>query len=319
VRRRAGALLLAVLLLLGSAPALAQARFSFAVVGDTPYLPFEEAAFATTLAALAAQRLAFVVHVGDIKMGAAPCDDALFAGRRALFDASAHPFVLVPGDNEWTDCYASGADPIERLGALRQAFHAGGESLGQRRMALARQSDDPRFAEYREHVRWIHDGILFVALNVPGSNNNLGRTAAMDAEHGRRMAAVFAWLDASIELAGHRGLSGIAIFLHADPGFGGTVRRRRGAPDGYAELRRALRAHAEAFPHPILLAHGDGHRFRLDHPLAGASGERLARFTRLEVPGSPMAAPVIVEVDPARPEVFRVRPPGGQEPFPGNP
>ena len=318
MRRRAAALALAALLL-GSAPALAQGRFSFAVVGDTPYLPLEEVAFAASLATLDAQPLAFVVHVGDIKAGATPCDDALFAERRALFDASAHPFVLVPGDNEWTDCYASGFDPIERLGALRQTFHAGGASLGQRRMALSRQSVDPRFAAYREHVRWTHGTLLFVALNVPGSNNNLGRTAAMDAEHRRRMAAVFEWLDASIALATRDGLAGVVMFLHADPGFGGTAQRRRGAPDGYAELRGALQAHAQSFARPILLVHGDGHRFRLDHPLADAGGERLARFTRLEVPGAPAAAPVVVDVDASAPEVFRVRPLAGQEPFPGNP
>lgn len=298
----------------------AQDRFSFALVGDTPYLPFEEQAFASMLATLDAERLAFVVHVGDIKAAGTHCDDALFMERKRLFDASRHPFVFIPGDNEWTDCHASGSDPIERLAALRRVFHAGDESLGERRIPLTRQSRDPRFADYRENVRWSYGGILFIALNVPGSNNNLGRTAEMDAEHRRRMAAVFAWLEDSMQLAERRRVAGVVILFHADPGFDGNAQRPRDAPDGFTGLRNALRTHARRFGRPMLLGHGDGHVFRNDHPLRDpASGLPLASFTRVEVPGFPAAEPVIVDVDPTSPAVFFVRPPESQDPFPSNP
>ena len=33
------------------------------------------------------------------------CDDATFEDRLRRFQASAHPFVFIPGDNEWTDCH----------------------------------------------------------------------------------------------------------------------------------------------------------------------------------------------------------------------
>lgn len=298
----------------------AQNRFSFALVGDTPYLPFEEQAFASMLATLDAAQLAFVVHVGDIKAARTRCDDALFMERKRLFDASRHPLVFIPGDNEWTDCHASGTDPIERLAALRRIFYAGDESLGQRRIALTRQASESRYAEYRENVRWIYSEILFIALNVPGSNNNLGRTAEMDAEHRRRMAAVFAWLDESMQLAERRQSAGVVILFHADPGFGGKAHRPRGAPDGFAELRNVLRAHVKQFARPVLLGHGDEHYYRNDHPLRDpVGGMPLANFTRVEVPGSPAAEPVIVDVDPANREVFAVRPPDSQATFPNNP
>ncbi|MGB8434846.1 MAG: hypothetical protein WCE38_11340 [Burkholderiales bacterium] len=298
----------------------AQNRFSFALVGDTPYLPFEAQAFASMLAALDAEPLAFVVHVGDIKAARTHCDDTLFMDRKRLFEASRHPFVFIPGDNEWTDCHASGTDPVERLGALRRIFFAGNESLGERHIPLTRQSSDPRFAEYRENVRWIYGDILYVALNVPGSNNNLGRTAEMDAEHRRRMAAVFAWLEDSMQLAERRRVPGVVVLIHADPGFDGQAQRPRGAPDGYVELRDALHAHARWFGRPMLLGHGDGHVFRNDHPLRDpVSGVPLGNFTRVEVPGSPSAEAVMVDVDPASSSVFSVRPPASQAIFPENP
>ncbi len=301
-------------------PAVAQGRFSFALIGDTPYLPFEDLAFSAMLENLDAEQLAFVVHVGDFKSARAACDDEMFANRKQLFDASRHPFVFIPGDNDWTDCHASGFDPLERLDALRRVFHAGDESLGQRHIALSRQSSDSRYAEYRENVRWLYGGILFIALNVPGSNNNLGRTAKMDSEHLRRMAAVLDWLEESMRLAERRHVSGVVIMFQADPGFDGDAYRRRGAPDGYAVLRSALRSQVLRFGRPVLLGHGDGHAFRNDHPLRDpASGVPLASFTRVEVPGSPSAEPVIVDVDPANPTVFSVRPPESQVTFPNNP
>jgi hypothetical protein len=301
---------LALVVALVALPVQAQTRFSFAVLGDTPYFKPEERGLVLMLRELDAEPLAFVVHVGDIKRGSTPCTDALYADRKSLFDASRHPLIYVPGDNEWTDCHASGADPLERLAALRRIFYPGVESLGRQRIELERQSGDPRFAEYRENVRWAYGAVLFVGLNIPGSNNNLGRTPEMDAEHRRRMAAVFDWLDASMRRAARGGSAGVVIFFHAAPGFDGKVHGRHGAPDGYLELRNTLLTQVQRFPRPILLVHGDEHRFRDDHPLRDpATGRSLANFTRVEVPGSPAPAPVVVDVDTATPQVFTVHPP----------
>jgi len=310
----------AVTTLLAATPLHAQSAFSFAVIGDTPYFPVEQQGFATILRELDAQPLAFVVHVGDIKLARASCSDTLFAARRALFDASRHPFVFIPGDNEWTDCHASGSDPLERLAALRRIFYRDELSLGQHRIAVERQSSDPRHAEYRENVRWEHGRVLFVGLNVPGSNNNLGRTAEMDGEHQRRMSAVFDWLDEAVALAERREAAALVILLHADPVFEGNSPRFRGAPDGYAELRGVLRAQALRLARPVLLAHGDTHAFRLDQPLRDTvSGAPLSNFTRLEVPGSPAAEAVVVDVDPTTPRVFTVHRPSGATLFQDTP
>ena len=148
-------------------------------------------------------------------------------------------------------------------------------------------------------------GVVFVALNVPGSNNNLGRNAAMDAEHAARMAANLDWLAGAVRRAGARDARGLVVFAHADPGFGGRSAR----VDGYATFREALRTHAAALGKPMLLVHGDGHRYRVDQPLRDrATGRRIPTFTRVEVFGSPEVNWVRIDVDPANPRLFSIAP-----------
>lgn len=283
-------------------------RFSFAAFGDTPYFGFEEPAVERLIAGLADANVAFVVHVGDFKLGAAACSDEVFGERRRLFEASPVPFVYVPGDNEWTDCrsaLAGGHDPLERLDRLRALFHAGDVSLGRRTIRLARQSADPRFAAYRENVRWRHGGVLFVTLNVPGSNNNLRRDGATDAEHAARMAANLDWLADAVRRAAAADVRGLVVFAHADPSFERPPRRL----DGYARFREALQTHAARLGKPLLLVHGDGHRYRVDQPLRDrTTGRRLANFTRVEVFGAPEVGWVRIDVDPANPRLFTISP-----------
>ncbi len=148
---------------------------------------------------------------------------------------------------------------------------------------------------------------MFVGVNVQGSNNNLGRTPAMDAEYRARMAAVFAWLDESERLAVEKKLSGMLIFAQADPDFEGKRRRKGG--DGFAEFRNALRDLALRFARPVLFVHGDTHVYKLDKPLADpASGLPIANFTRVVVFGSPQTRWIRAGVDPALPQVFELSP-----------
>jgi hypothetical protein len=306
--------ILAVLALAAAQSGFAAERFSFAAVGDIPYFAFEVPAVAQLLDALPARDVAFVVHVGDIKHGSTPCSDEMLETQRRLVDASPLPLVYTPGDNEWTDCHRGAAgsyDPIERLTKLRALFFPDSESLGRQRFAVARQSDDPRFAEYRENARWTHGGVVFVTLNVPGSNNNLGRNPEQDAEHHRRMRANLAWLEAAVKAAQSPGVLGLVVVAHADPRFDRATRGN----DGYARYREALRGHAERLRKPMLLVHGDGHRYRVDQPLKGRDGVLLANFTRLETFGAPGVAWVRVEVDPANPRLFSIAP--GIQPPPG--
>ena len=121
-----------------------------------------------------------------------------------MFQTSKHPFVVTPGDNEWTDCHkrkVNPFDPLERLAKVREVFFQGDQSLGQRTLTLTQQSNDPKYPKYRENARWIYGDIIFVTLHIVGSNNNLGRTREMDTEYAERNEANLAWMKEAVDLA----------------------------------------------------------------------------------------------------------------------
>jgi hypothetical protein len=237
---------------------------AFGLFGDTPYSEAEVKQLDALIDSMNAEELAFVVHIGDITSGRGPCTDDWFEARKTQFTRLRHPFVLLPGDNDWTDCWRSGFDPLERLEKWRSLF-----CYGETIFRLERQQN-----EYCEHVRWIFSGMLFVALNVQGSNNNLGRTKEMDSEHARRMAAVMEWLDSSAALVRERRLDALVVLMQAN-----IFERRRGLPDGFAGIRDRLAALSRESPGRVVLVHGDEHTFRDDEPLPG--------LRRIEVHGSP--------------------------------
>lgn len=290
-----------------SLPACAD-RYSFALIGDIPYSRFEREVLPDLLAEIGREDLAFVTHDGDIKDGSSVCSDAVYIDIRGVFQASHHPLVYVPGDNEWTDCHRAnngGYDPQERLDRLREFFFSGDEALGQRPLRLERQSAEPAFAEFRENVRWQVGRALFVGLNVPGSNNNWGPAKAPSAEHVARGRANRAWLAAAFARAREHQLAGILIVIQANPDLE-SAKRRGDRPNGYAEFLDQLRAETQAFAGQVVLVHGDTHYHRIDRPLKDPlSGATLANFTRVETYGSPFIGWVRGTVDDRDPQVFR--------------
>ncbi|MEA2639162.1 MAG: hypothetical protein QOF51_556 [Chloroflexota bacterium] len=301
--------------LLGSLTAVAAARparqvdpsggFTFALIGDLGYNSRQEPLFQAVLDDLnATPDLSFVVHDGDL--WGAGCADARYMGRLEQFNASVHPFIFTPGDNDWTDCHGSGFDPVDRLNLERRVFFSDGFSLGQQRLPVERQSDDPAYALYRENLRWRYGGVTFLTLNVPGSENNFGRTPEMDAEATARMAANLAWLQQGFDLATETNSLAIMIVWQADPGFD----RRPGRNEPFQPLLDALQEHALAFVKPVVLVHGDSHYFRIDKPLPTGprNGEAtVANFTRVETFGQPDHHWLSVTVDPEDPSVFTFR------------
>jgi hypothetical protein len=235
---------------------LPEGRFAFGVLGDTPYSAAEVRKLDDLIGRINAHELAFVVHVGDIGTSttAQACGDAWLEARARQFAKIRHPFVLLPGDNEWSDC----ADAAQRLAAWRRRFCAAVPSL-----ALERQP------EHCENVRWSARGMAFIGLNVPGG----GTPALGDA----RMAATLEWLDDGLALAEERGASRIFLFIHADPRF-----ERVGTDDAYARLRAVLTTHAAWLQDRLVLVHGDTHVYREDEPRPG--------LRRIEVWGSPFVA-----------------------------
>ncbi len=256
------------------------ASFTFAAFGDAPYTEAEEAPFISIIAAMNREPLAFAIHVGDFKNGWSPCTDALFARRRDEFALLHHPLIYTPGDNEWTDCWrAVGTadpvrDPLNRLQQLRRIFFADDYSLGQRKIALARQSTD-----FPEHARWTHAGVLFATLNVPGGDNN----ARQPHESAARGKMVDAWIAETFRVARAQSLGAVVLAMQANPwSLGGGIRRN------YGSMIATIARETQRFDGEVLLIHGDTHWHRIDKPLIDPhTRQSLPNFTRIEVFGSP--------------------------------
>lgn len=236
------------------------ASFHFALLGDTPYSAREVERLERLIGDLNAEPLDLVVHLGDIGSAREGCTDAWLDERKSQFARIRHPVVLVPGDNEWSDC----REPAARLAAWRRRFCAAP-------IPVERQP-----GEYCEHRRWTAGGLLFVTLNVPGSNNNRRDPA----ERERRMRSVLAWLDESAARAAARDLT-LVVLMQADPF---VVLPQ----DGYAPLRERLKELGRARPDRIVLAHGDSHLWMDDQPWPGVR--------RLEVWGSPFVSWIRADV-----------------------
>ena len=106
-------------------------EFELGLIEDIPYTLEEARKTEALFGEMDSEKLAFVVHVGDIKSGSSPCTDELFLREKERFEDSANPLAYVPGDNEWTDCERTGYEPVERLERLREIFVVGDESLSE--------------------------------------------------------------------------------------------------------------------------------------------------------------------------------------------
>ncbi len=273
----------------------------FALIGDVPYSDYERAELPGMLAAIADRHVDFVAHIGDIKHGGDRCDDAVFEDRLQLFDTSRVPFVFVPGDNEWTDCWrkSNGAyDPVERLAKLRSLFWKNGQSLGREKIPLVRQS-----AEMPEHARFRLGPVLFVSLNIPGSDNNWTREGEPSAEYRARNPQVLQWLREGFAIARRDGLAGMVILFQADPDF--TDFALGNPPRSYRDFLETLRQETLAFPGQVLAVHGDTHISRIDKPLRDLHGHQIANFTRLETFGYPNMGWTHAIIDTESPGLFR--------------
>ena len=313
--------------------------FQFAAMGDTGYSKRGEQEFARMLAAIDRETMAFVVHVGDFEADprpyerspdriSMPCTDENFERVLASFQASVHPFIVTPGDNDWTDCHLVKArtfDPVERLAKVRTMFFPEGKSLGRRTLAVESQAKDPAFARFRENLTWTVNGVMLATLHIVGSQDNKGRTPDMDAEQAERSAANVAWLKRTFAAAKAGNALGLVLISQANPEFEahwtsslqeryvravpGANTPKESGPSVFAGIVDALADEMEGYRRPVLFIHGDTHLYRVNKPLMSRKTKRFfEHFTRLEVFGDPDTHWVRVTVDPAKPGLFVIEP-----------
>lgn len=308
--------------------------FAFGLWGDMPYAKnsdgLKDGEKMTRLVnSMNASGLAFTVFDGDTKDGSSVCTDSLIGQESIdLFNKVKAPTVYVPGDNEWTDCHRTnngGYNNLERLDFLRQTMFVDDYSFGQTKMRLHRQG--PAQGLYSENSRWLREGVVFVGLNVPGSNNNKVidgqcinaksvRTQADcdadNAEYQARDAANIAFLRESFQLAKQHNAAGLMVVIQADPSFDlpeTETFNERTQPDfdGYDAFLAALTEETNAFTGQVVLVHGDTHFYKVDKPLVDQA-HLVKNFTRVETFGSPNLHWIKVSVNTKNPNVFTFQP-----------
>ncbi|HEY4409334.1 MAG TPA: hypothetical protein VGO87_05600 [Acidimicrobiia bacterium] len=249
-------------------PAAAAPKFRIGLIGDTGYSAGDDKLLLETQRSMATYNLAFEAHDGDIQLSGSKCSDARLNYVRGVFNGFKAPFVYTPGDNEWFDC----PDPDARLAAIRRIFFSTGRTLGETTMPVIHQPGTP------ENFRWNRGGVYFATLDVPGPAG------------GGPRAADLAWLNGTFDAAEAAHAAAVMIIWQDDPFLYGADQT----------LVSALKNRTKSFGKPVVLVHGDTHKYRLDKPW-----KDVPNFTRVETyAGDQSNKWVLATIDPGTKSVF---------------
>ena len=319
-------------------------QFTLAVIGDWPYgrVLFNAAGLLVD-SINADPDVSLILHVGDIHSGSQPCTGAglnpvpsgSLPGYNEsvfnLFEQFKAPLVYTPGDNEWSDChkkkqFSSGA-PLNELAAVRSLFFPDpGMTLGAHKKAVTSQATEfderhPGDAQFVENVMWKQKDVVFVTLNMPGSNNDgLPWTApyanepARGTEAAQRTLANLRWLDAAFDAAEKEHARAMVIGLQADMWDPAALASGGDGLGNYTIFVQELAQRSIRFGRPVMLFNGDSHVLGVDKPLAdpdSATGKihntrAVPNLTRITVQGSTTAPAewLRLTIDPDSPEIF---------------
>ena len=248
------------------------APYTFSAIGDIPYTPEENVLLAQWIAAENAldPKMPFMVHLGDIKAGFfVPCTEDIYALVAGLLKASQIPIYIVPGDNEWNDCFGDVDGAWKLWAQYFMAFETG----------WANRPPTEHQVERPENMAFVSGPAVFVGLNLPGGFVHDA------AEWETRMAQNVAFIGQQLEK--HADYPIAVVFAQAEPSGSNTA------------FFDGLRAAAVGWNKPILYLHGDGHEYKVDQPWAEQN------LFRIEVPANG-AKPLHITIDPALPSPFSI-------------
>ncbi len=212
-------------------------QITFYAMGDMPRRAEEDVLLVRQIGELP-KDAKFVIHVGDIKSGKTPCDEAVYKKVAGILSQATVPVFIIPGDNEWNDC----ANPAQAWGFWDRNFMRF-DRRWRHRFPVFRQ------LEHEENFSFIKENVLFVGLNLVG-----GRVH--DAvEWQQRHADGFDWIRRNLLRFG-TDVSSLVVFGHADPN-----ETNDDFFDPFSEV-------ASQFKKPILYLHGNGHRWVHNRPFA---------------------------------------------------
>lgn len=248
-----------------------QGRVTFCAMGDVPYEPAEDILLPTQIAELPADA-EFVVHVGDIKRGAPPCDEEIYVKVSGMLSKAVPPLFIIPGDNEWNDCVTP--DSVQAWRYWRTHFMRF-DQRWQHRLPVFRQ------LQREENFSFVKGDVLFIGLNIVG-----GRVHDAD-EWKQRHSECLDWIRLNLLQFGENAAS-MVVFGHARP-----AAIHNDFFDPFVE-------EAKMFNKPVLYMHGDGHHWIHDRPFAS---ENILRV-QVDQGGIAPPAKVTVTEHPTKPFVF---------------
>jgi hypothetical protein len=285
--------------------------------------------------------VSLVIHVGDIHSGSMPCTSAGIlpplstsnpGWNQAVyyqFQQFNDPVVYTPGDNEWTDCHKSkeksSGSPLNELASVRSLFFAQpGHTLGMDERIVSSQARkfDPAYpadAQFVENVMWNNSGVVFVTVNMPGSNNDTTPWTGSFANPGVQMQEVsertdadIRWLQAAFDQAQSKHAKALVIIQQAD--MWDPEALASGELSNYTRFVQKLADLSVKFGRPVLLLNGDSHVYGSDQPLADPASstgvihgtQAVANLTRVTVQGSTNAPAewLKLTIDPRKHEIF---------------
>lgn len=287
-----------------------------------------------TLKSMNRHHLDFTIFVGDTKNGHSLCtDQAIGQDVIDVFNRLNAPTLYSVGDNEWTDCHRTsngGYDPIERLDYIRSVFFDKNTTQGRYPIKVERQGELGQ--AYSENSRFVMNNVEFVALHIPGSNNNLVVTEkqcfkksertlanceAATAEYRARNSKNIEWLKQAFTLAKTNNYAGVLIAIQADiffpfelsdDGYQEDFLPQLDENNGYSDFFHTLVDETRNYSGQVLLVHGDSHYFKMDKAMFNDDGSITSNFTRIEVFGNKDNNWVEMIVDPSTKNIFSFKP-----------
>ena len=245
----------------------------FSAIGDVPYNNEQRDGLINLIEKHNAQTQSeFVIHLGDIKPGADPCEEAVYQDVNTMLQGFSIPTFVVLGDNEYNDC----DDPIAALALWNQYFldfHQNW-SFDQE---VTYQNNRP------ENFAWVQEKVMFVGLNLVGS------FVHDETEWNDRLTDNGDFLQEFVTAHGSDSKA-LVIFGHANMIELGAEK--------FELFTDVLRSIAREFDRPILYLQGDGHFWIQDRPYSEQN------ILRVEIEGGASAVQVTVNPNEEQPFLF---------------
>jgi predicted phosphodiesterase len=243
----------------------------FSAIGDVPYTLDDASALETNIIKHNKKdSTSFVIHLGDIKSGSTPCEEAIYINVANILKKFSAPVYIIPGDNEYNDC----KHPKEAFAFWNRYFFHFHENWSENANIQYQPAQKENFA-------WREGHILFVGLNLLG-----GRIHDSN-EWQERLNANAKWIEQSLK-NNDKSIEAMVIFGHANLQL---------KPEKYKIFTKKFRAIAALFDKPILYLHGDGHVWIKDRPW------KEQNILRVQVDAG--AEILQVTVNPDLPDPFR--------------